>query len=73
MAFQETNGVDSSSIRPPVFYLCQVASHMKMSFRDTWSLSVRDDMLIVGHGKSVIKRLKKELGSQISLKDLGPT
>ena len=46
---------------------------MKMSFRDTWSLSVRDDMLIVGHGKSIIKMLKKGLRSQFSMKDLGPT
>jgi len=46
---------------------------MKMSFKDTWSLSVRDDMLIVGHGKSIIKRLKKGLGSQFSMKALGPT
>ena len=44
-----------------------------MSFRDTWSLSVRDDMLIVGNGKSMIKRLKKDLGSQFEMKDLGPT
>ena len=46
---------------------------MKMSFRDTWSLSVRDDRVIVGHGKSMIKRLKKDLGIQFSMKDLGPT
>ena len=46
---------------------------MKMSFRDTWSLSVQDDMLIVGHGKRIIKRLKKDLGSQFSMKSLGPT
>ena len=46
---------------------------MKMSFRDTWSLSVRDDRVIVGHGKSMIKRLKKDLGSQFALNDLGPT
>ena len=46
---------------------------MKMSFRDTWSLSVRDDMLIIGNGKRMIKRLKKDLGSQFSLKALGPT
>ena len=44
-----------------------------MSFRDTWSLSVQDDMLIVGHGKSIIKRLKKDLGSQFEMKALGPT
>ena len=46
---------------------------MKMSFRDTWSLSIQDDMLIFGHGKIIIKRLKKGLGSQFSMKDLGPT
>ena len=46
---------------------------MKMLFRDTWSLSVRDDMLIVGHGKSMIKRLRKDLGSQFEMKDLGGT
>ena len=73
MACQETNRVDGSSIRPPVSKLCQVASCMNMLFRDTWSLSVWDDMLIVGHGKSIIKRLKKGLGSQFSMKDLGPT
>ena len=44
-----------------------------MSFKDTWSLSVRDDMLIVGHGKSVIKRLKTGLGSKFAMKALGPT
>ena len=46
---------------------------MKMLLRDTWSLSVWDDMLIVGNGKSMIKRLRKDLGSQFSLNDLGPT
>ena len=46
---------------------------MKMSFRDTWSLLVWDDMLIVGHGKSISKRLKKGLGSQFAMKALGPT
>ena len=46
---------------------------MKMSFRDTWSLLVRDDRVIVGHGKSMIKRLKKELGIQFAMKDLVPT
>ena len=40
---------------------------------DNWSLSVRDDMLIVGHGKMMIKRLKIDLGIQFSMKDLGPT
>ena len=44
-----------------------------MSFRDTWSLSVRDDMLIVGHGKRITKRLKNDLGIKFSMKDLGPT
>ena len=73
MEFQETNGVDDSSIRPPVAELCRVPSRRKMSFRDTWSLSVRDDREIVGHGKSMIKRLKKDLGSQFSMKALGPT
>ena len=46
---------------------------MKMLFKETWSLSVWDDTLIVGHGKSIIKRLKKDLGSQFAMKDLGPT
>ena len=46
---------------------------MKMSFRDTWSLSVQDEKVIVGHGKSMIKRLKKDLGSQFVMNDLGPT
>ena len=46
---------------------------MKMSFRDTWSLLVWDDRVIVGHGKSMIKRLNKDLGIQFSMKDLGPT
>ena len=36
MEFQETNGVDKSSIQPSVSELCRVKSHMKMSFRDTW-------------------------------------
>ena len=30
-------------------------------------------MRIVGHGKRIIKRFKKDLGSQFSMKDLGPT
>ena len=30
-------------------------------------------MLIVGHGKSIIKRLKKDLGIQFAMKALGPT
>ena len=46
---------------------------MKMSFRDTWSLSIWDVRVIVGHGKSMIKRLKKDLGSQFALKALGST
>ena len=46
---------------------------MKMSFSETWSLSVRDDMLIVGHGKSLINWLKKDLGIQFGMKALGPT
>ena len=40
MACQEINGVNGSLIQPSVVKLCQVASHMKMSFKDTWSLSV---------------------------------
>ena len=73
MEFQETNRVDGSPIQPLVAELCRVESRMKMSFMDTWSLSVRDDSVIVGHGKSMIKRLKKELGSQFVMKSLGPT
>ena len=46
---------------------------MKMSFRNTWLLSVWDDREIVGHGKSMIKRLKKDLGSQLEMNALGPT
>ena len=42
MACQETNGADGSSIRPPVAELCRVAGRMKMSFRDTWSILVRE-------------------------------
>ena len=64
MACQETNELYILSILPLVVELCQAASRMKMSFRDTWSVSVGDDMLIVGHGKRIIKRLKKGLGSQ---------
>ena len=30
-------------------------------------------MLIVGHGKRIIKWLNKDLGSQFVMKDLGPT
>ena len=73
MACQDTNIVDGLSVSPPVVKLCRAASRMKMSFKDTWSLSVRDDRVIVVHGKSMIKRLKKDLGSQFSMKDLGPT
>ena len=73
MECQETNRVDGSSIRPLVVELCRAASRIKMSFRDTWSLSIRDDMLIVGHGNNIIKRLKKGLGSQFEMKALGPT
>ena len=73
ISFQETNGVDGSLIQAMVVKLCRVASRMKMSFRDTWSLSVRDDTLIVGNGKSIIKMLKKGLGIQIEMKALGPT
>lgn len=32
-----------------------------------------DGMLIVGHDKNVINRLKKDLGSQFAMKDLGTT
>ena len=67
MACEETNGFDDSLIRTLVVELCRAASHMKMPFRDTWSLSVRDDMIIVGNGKSIIKRLKKDLGSQFEM------
>ena len=73
MVCQEINRVNSLSIQPTVSKLCRVASRMKMSFRDTWSLSVWDDRVIVGHGKSMIKRLKKDLVSQFSMKYLGPT
>ena len=73
MACQETNGVDGSLIGPSVAKLCRAASRMKMSFRDTWSLLVWDDRVIVGHGKSMIKRLNKDLGIQFSMKDLDPT
>ena len=31
-----------------------------------------DDMLIVGHDKNKINRLKKDLGSKFAMKDLGP-
>ena len=30
-----------------------------------------DDMLVVGHDKSMINRLKKDLGTQLAMKDLG--
>ena len=73
MACQMTHKVDSSSIQPSFSELCRVESRMKMSFRDTWSFSVRDDKVIVGNGKSMIKRLKKDLGIQFSMKALGPT
>ena len=42
MAFHETNRVKNSSIRPPVIELCRVESCMKMSFKDTLSLLVRE-------------------------------
>ena len=29
-------------------------------------------MLIIGHGKSIIKRLKKDLGIQFEMKDFSP-
>ena len=32
-----------------------------------------DDMLIIKHDKNMINRLKKELGSQFAMKDLGRT
>ena len=44
-----------------------------MPCRDTWSLSIRDDRVIFGHGKSMIKSLKKDLGIQFEMKNLGPT
>ena len=72
MECQYINRFDGLLIRPTVFELCRVASCMKMSFRDTWSLSVRDDRVIVGHGNSMIKRVKKGLGSQFSMKYFGP-
>ena len=31
-----------------------------------------DDMLIVGHDKNMINRLKKHLGNEFSMKDLDP-
>ena len=31
-----------------------------------------DDMLIVGHDKNKINRLKKDLGRKFTMKDLGP-
>ena len=73
MACQDTNEFYGSSSRPLIVELCRVGSHMKMSFRDTWSLSVQDDRVIVGHGKRMIKRLNKDLGSKFSMKALGPT
>ena len=73
MEFKDTNGVNGSSIRPPFVELCRATSRMKMSFRDTWSLLVWDDRVIVGHGKSMIKMLKKDLGSQFAMNALGPT
>ena len=73
MTCQETNRVDGLLIQILVVEFCRVAICMKMSFRDTWSLSVWDDMLIVGQGKRIIKRLKKDLGSQIEMNFLGPT
>ena len=30
-----------------------------------------DDMLVVGHDKSMVNMLKKDLGSQFAMKDLG--
>ena len=32
-----------------------------------------DDMLIFGHDKNMINRLKKDLGSNFLMNDLGPT
>ena len=42
MACKERNGLDGSSIQPLVFKLCRVESCMKMSLRNTWSLSVQE-------------------------------
>lgn len=36
-------------------------------------LLYEDGMLIVGHDKNMINRLKKDLGNKFSMKDLGPT
>jgi hypothetical protein len=32
-----------------------------------------DDMLVIGHDKNMINKLKKDLGIQFAMKDLGPT
>ena len=42
MEFQETNEFDVSSIPPLVAELCRVESRMKMLFKDTWWLSIRE-------------------------------
>ena len=42
MEWQDNNGVDDSSIWPPVVELCWVESRMKMSFKDTWWLSIQE-------------------------------
>ena len=42
MACQETNGFNGSSIRPPVAEICQVAGRIKMSFKYTRSILVRE-------------------------------
>ena len=56
MECQETNGFNVSSIRPPVAELCQVASCMKMSFKDNWSILVREQK-IKQSDKSACRRL----------------
>ena len=32
-----------------------------------------DDMLVIGHNKNMINKLKKDLGSRFGMKDLRPT
>ena len=42
MACKESNIFDSLSIGSPVAEICQVAGRMKMSFKDNWSILVRE-------------------------------
>ena len=42
IAFQETNGFDGSSILPPVAEICQALGRMKMPFKDSRSILVRE-------------------------------